>query len=647
MTSAPARKGSPRTKWYILLFILIVAVVAFYVTNDEVAQLEAEQSTADNQTLQNAIPAPGTGTVDESPSDPENFSFAYCEGLLTDTHSDSINWGRANYKNWVRYLDEGYSLDEVTLAVDHFTNSNFAGSFRAKLLRRNTEVSQTILQLEEEVAQQFPEVRDSGFRLAPRIPALPLEGFVDKSPDERGALLQEHGATVDDVAYFLTRDELTEDDLMLLLEHVTDPFALVNYDRLETVSLLNYAIANTRPRIVEALLHAGIRPAEDNYLGSSMEWALSGLNHRGERQERAALIVSMLLPFNAAARFDVQNQRQVTANFPRNAYRFNEDRINAIRQDYGIDLTQIPSRQVPSIASDHRLIQELEAERVAYINAETVAHHLDTDLVACEQLVEAVNEQWQPRQMHQVLNSVIAEYPDAPERIKSELAQIDPSLVDVFRERHEGRQQRFDPVDMPQEIHDFLHQGQIENVIAFYSGKALSDANVNSLMWNIFGWDVSHYEAMRHSGLLKEPLEYFDMQFHGRLLRSEAIQQLEDAGADMRGSDSRQKTVLFYAVKRANTELVTFLEQRGYPFSFDDLGQDPLHAALDTTNFRLSMDVVEELVPTLMEYRPVIDEFHLSRMAVIQLKYPQTYRALVSQYPELEAPPGTELPPVR
>lgn len=648
MTRVPARQGSPHIKWYLLFLALIVAVILFVFSKDKSAPTAPYQPTIDSHSTRNVAPEFPVNAIDSNQSEIEDFSFAHCESLLTDTHRSSMDWGRNNYEQWDRYLEEGHSLDEVTLAVEHFTNPNFAASFRVKQLRLTTDVNQALEQMLELLFQQAPELRGSGVRLLAQIPSAPLDDFAEKNPQERAITLQEHDVTVDDIAYFIVNSELSDDDIILMIDHASDLFTRVSFDRLETISLLDYAVAETRPRLVEALLHAGLRPTADGYLGSTMEWALSRLNYFCcEREKDAANIVLMLLPFDAVARFDVKNEHRITGEFPRNSYRFDDDDINRIRWEYGLDLTRILTRQVPSIDTDHRLIRELEAERAEYLSAGSSVQGLEADLAACEQLVEVVNKQWQPRRLHDVLNSVVDEYPDSPDRIKRELAQIDPSLVDVFRERFEGRQQRFNPVDMPQGIIDSLRQGKIEDVIEFYLAQELSDANVNWLMWNILDWDHSYYEMLKHSGLLREPLEYSDMQVYSGALRAESIQKLENAGANIRSADSRQKTLLFYAVQRADTDLVTFLEQQGYPFSFDELGQDPLHAALAPDNYRLSIEIVEELVPILMQFRPQIDEFHLSRMALIKLKYPQTYQRLVSRYAELEVPPDTELPKVR
>lgn len=642
-----ARKNPTRTKWYLLLLMLTVVVSILYVRSDGTAPTERKTPATANQTTQSFYSEPASNVADEeNQSDPENFSFAYCQTLLSDTSSQRYDWGRENYERWDRYLDEGYSLDEVTLAIAHFTNVNLAINFRIAQLRKDTEQVKQNKALEERILREYPELVDYGFTVAMRVPAEHLENFAEKSQQERENALTEHGAAVEDVAYFMKYSDLPDDEILLMLDHVANPSAMISYQWIDTLSLLDTAVRSYRPRIVEALLSLGLRPTSDSYIGSTMDWAINGLGHCCEYREAAARMVTMLMPLAVVAHFDIDNRQRIQSRLPKLSYRFGEDEIVALRQDYGIDLTQIPTRQIPSIERDHRLIRELEAELAEHLSARTRAQNLETDLATCEQVVEAVNQQWQPRVMHDVLNSVVAAYPDAPDRIKRELALIDPSLVDMFRRRFEGRSQRFSPVDMPDEIVDLLQLGKIEEVIEFYSAADLSDANVNSLMWTILGWDAGYYEALIYSGLLREPLEYFDMQTTS-MLSVDRIERLENAGAEMRSSDSRQKTLLFYAVERGYMDLVTILEQRGYPFSFDELGEDPLHAALDTVNYRLSIENIEELVTTLMQYRPLIDEFHLSRMAVIQLKYPQTYQRLVNQFPALAVPTGTEFPPVR
>ena len=67
--------------------------------------------------------------------------------------------------------------------------------------------------------------------------------------------------------------------------------------------------------------------------------------------------------------------------------------------------------------------------------------------------------------------------------------------------------------------------------------------------------------------------------------------------------------------------------------------------------FRLSIepwqfkpeDAVEK-VDLLMRYQPKIDQFHLRRMGLIKLKYPDVYQQIISAYPQLKVVDDNALP---
>lgn len=626
--------GIGRATWYLLLLAFILGAIIFSIFfGNEKAPLSVEQYS--NKTLPPQLlehqreHTAHAGSESESDTELAVINFAYCSQYLVDTQLNRFNWGKENYSQWDRYLSQGYSLDDVTLAIDYFIGSNFAVRFRVSQLRKNTDLSHLNQQLNNDLPNQLS---DAGFFVNITFPTRSLVKFSEMSTKEKANVLANEQLTADDVAYAMVQPEISDDDILQLLSKVQNPSAVVNYDRLEAISLLDYAVATTRPKVVEELINRGVSPTSDNYLGSTMEWALIGLRPCCEDRDAAIDIIRMLEPLQASARFEVKNKNRIEGSFPRRFYGFKESDIRTFYQDFGVDLTRIPSRQVPRVDPNHPLIQELEAQRSEYLN--------EPDRETCDRLVKTVNEQWQPQKTSKLLSSIEALYPDSPDRITTELAKIDPTLVDIYRSDGFSLER----VDIPEEVEAQLMDGDIERATEYFASQTLTDGGRRWLVRKILLLDMSYYRELRRSHLLSEEIQYSELQLLG--LSKESVSKLEIAGADLRGADKRQKTLLFYAVKSADLELVTFLEKQGYPFSRDHKGQDPLHLALNIRPSPLSVQKAEKLIPILMRYNPVIDNFHLSRMAVIKLRYPQLYQGLISSYPELTIQADTELPQV-
>lgn len=623
---------------YLIIAIVVLAtalVIERWLRHDEnpsgVSESKAPAQTESLQT--NAPPA----EVADNKQAPDTNNFAVCEQYLRDLRDTRHDWFLENRSEWNDFITEGYSIDEITLATDYFGNSNFAAASRAELLRLHTEPSKISQQANELVEQDFPELAASGFRVVPAIPIPALENFKKMTAAEKARVIEAEDIRVDDVAYFILQDEISDEDILMMLPALDEPSSVVTYDGLEAVSLLDYAVEASRVKVFKDLLNRGLQPMADSYLGSTMEWALNSLMQCCEKRDEAVEIVQTLQSMGAKARFDVKTDSQVQGSFPRKSYRFDESDIQSFRQEYGLDLTQTESRQTLEVDTDTSLVQELEAKRQAYVQAQMELSTLPKEIESCESTVNSVNAQWQPQQALKILNEMKALYPDSPDRIKSELAAIDPVLVDVYRSSQESGR-RPEPMDVPREIWDQVANGEIDKVINYFSKQQLSDGNKRWLVWQILGYDFSYYEALSQSQLMVEPIQYSDLRLKG--LSKASVQKLEKAGADLYSADDRDKSLLFYAAGKNDLELLEYMEEQGYPYSFDELGQDPLFLALRRSSSG-------ELISLLMRYNPEINDFHRSRMAVIQLKYPELYEELASSYPELQVRRDTELPRVR
>ncbi|MBV2128083.1 ankyrin repeat domain-containing protein [Arsukibacterium indicum] len=642
-------KNNPVTWIFTVVALVLLALIILWFWPER----EQSETTSDLSSKSDFLQSSDRNGLNNSHSDNidsnsavkiDTSDYAQCQQFTREFRSTSVGWGYENHKEWDRYLLQGYSLDEITLAIEHFANSNFAARFRVEQLRKGTEISLTNQQLNEQLRQQFPELAGSGLSIQRAIPLPALAAFATMTAEEKQQVLSAQPLGVDDVAYFI-HSGLPDDDIMMMLSHISDPAAMVSYERLEATSLLDFAVAASRPVLVKSLLQSGLLPSSDDYLGSSMEWALSRLSYADENAiQNAVEVVKLLKLYGATARFRVKSQAKIEGNFPRNYFQFTEQQILSILQDYQLDLTQIEQRQVFVLPEQHPLITSLEAQRDAFLTKQLSGEY-PVQLIACERTLKSVNAQWQPESAHDVINRIEKLYNGSPELVISKLADIDPLLVDMYRERLDRLARPMTIISFPPEASALLQKGDIKQTIRYFEAQSYSDEVKRWLIPQLLGFNVEYYSEVRQSSLWLDDLQLSDLM----LLRlgAEQVQALEHAGANLRGMDSRNKTLMHYAAEQSDVSLVSFLRSQGYPFSLDDQGQDPLHIVLRSDQLKLSKQKIESLVDVVMDYQPDIDAFHHSRMALIKLKYPQLYQSLIIRHPVLAVTAETPLPQVR
>ncbi len=580
-------------------------------------------------------------------------NYQYCERLIKADFSDGYSWASDQYKSWERYLNQGYTLDEVTLVVEHFLNSNFAAEFRVEQLRLHSDLSNQNQQLNEELQRLLSQEQISGLKLevVRALPAAGLIGYVSLTPSKKVTLLQQVTPSVDDIAYFIGQSEYSDLDIIELLNSVIKPDAIVGYDKFEAISLLDYAVISARVTVVEKLLQLGLKPSEDSYLGSTMEWALRELSRSTtpERRDASAKIVISLNNLGAKARFKTRSQSKVYGMFPRNSFSFNAKEIEALIADYGLDLTLIESRYNLFESKDNLLIDkgnellvQLTHQQAEYLSKRLNIDNLKQQVTSCKLTVDTINRAWQPESSKKILRRVIAKHPQSPHQIELTLAAIEPSLVDCYLITSDSDRRQEQYLSDVDDLFQPLKNGKVLDVIDQFLSLNLTDQNKNWAFFEILMWDLSFYDELINSGLMVDELQYYS--FNSRMLSPKSLDKLAQSGADLNGVDSRGKTLLYYAVHQSNLALLGYMTEKQFPFSLNDQGQDPLHAALDIIHYEFSPDKLVATVDILMGYSPLIDQFHLSRMALLKLKYVDVYRQVTAKYPQLKVQPETTLP---
>ena len=234
-----------------LLMITLALVALFFYLKQEMAQMDARLVTAGQNKPSSASvsQAADDGAKIQTQVDIDTSNFAQCQRTFFQLRQGQQQWIRESVGNFSDYLDEGYSVDEVTVAIDAFRNSNFAAMFRAKQLRRNAEVTKINAMLAEKLEEHMPGAAAKGLSVQRKVPSDLLEGFADLPLAEQQQIADSGEISVDDVAYVIAESELSDDDIILLIDGLPDASATVGYEYLEeALSLLDFAaMATAKP----------------------------------------------------------------------------------------------------------------------------------------------------------------------------------------------------------------------------------------------------------------------------------------------------------------------------------------------------------------------------------------------------------------
>jgi len=576
--------------------------------------------------------------------------YRECSNFEDDFRKSESDWLKNEKPDWASFLVDGYSFDEVTTAVEYFQNSNFAVSFRVEQLRNNSTLVKDSNSLMQRAKSLHPDVfkKSSPFRIAIRVPQRALEKFNALSSSQKTSLLDSHKPTVDDVAYFINDKTYGDDDILLLLSKVEDPSAIVAYGRLDAISLIDYAAKANRVAIVEYLLDIGVNITEDAYLGSTMDWALTSLMSasEGQSQQNAARLVSLIWNNGGRANFIEPLDGGIEGRYPRQFFRFSNENIDLLQQLYGINLRLIEQRNSLNVNKNSQLLSLLRKSREDYLANVLNKDEADDFRLKCKNVVAYLNGIWNPSSIYSVIEANIKQN-ESPQSIKERLAAIDPILVDKYLEQT-LKIHNYSYVSGLDEIYGKVGQSTIFEIIDEVLSLGLSDKENSYVVIQLLGFDSSYFHELKNSGLMTKELSYSDYRRFG-FLNLRNIEPLYESGANLTLIDEYGKTLVYYAAKNRDLALLKYMREENFPYQLSNSGEDPLHSVLKENPqlSRANPFYIYDAVVALMEFNPEIDEFHLSRMALLKYKAPYNYFKIIQQYPKLEPKAEAPLPSIR
>lgn len=637
---------------YTVITMVVIVLLSYFLPSQLHKPLHFESNSATTLTLAEKENRTNNTAVDSSNKITTLDSYQSCETFLANHASEYRVWFRAEYESWGKYLQQGFSLDDVTLAVAYFGNSNFAASFRANYLKSNSGYAHLNKEISENFFQQIATdmadyLKKNAFSVGKQVPSPYLTKFLSLPEAQKRDLIKEQNVTVDDIAYILDDRNVEEADIILLLSKVKTPNAVVGYGYTETISLIDYAAKNARPKVLIELLKKGIKPTHDFYLASTMEWALWALDrfqYDPDKLLHAVEVVKALIPHNAAARFHEHSDTSLKGRFPRHFYEFEESFLNSLLQEHDLDLMLIPVREAADTFKKEKneLAKLLEKQRQQHLVAKFNTMDLEQVVHSCENKIDTIDKKWAAKSMHSLEREYKEKYGE--EHYADHLIQVDPVFIDHFIKQNTNS---FRTVihEEAREVLNEMPRTAIDKALKYTKNIELSESHKNWVMRELLYWDVNNYTKLRSSHLYSRDIPYYSYLRYD--FTNSFITEMLDAGIDLTGEDDRGKTLLFYAVNHGALKLVEQLLELNYPFHLGSAGQDPLHIALYIDRRGFSLDDLPQLVELLMAFQPNIDEFHRQRMAVLRLYYPESYKTISTRFPQLAVKEDQELPKVK
>ena len=640
-----------------ITFGLIAILVYFSVPTKE-QQAQALSDAIGSISNLDPSDTPATATKDRYTT-VDTDDYQQCWRFFYDTHQLSAKWAGALSARWQDFSDEGYSLDDMTLAKEYAYNDRAAAMYRVKKLRELTPYTKDSKELEDEAFNMFPNLKKVVSAISRPVPSPQLSTFLSLTSAQKSQLLMDTEVYVEDVAHFMLKPA-SDQDIIMLLAKLDNPSQVVGEGRLNAISLIDFAAYSARPTVLERLIELGVMPTSDVYLGSTMEWALVALSSSldTEKEARAAQVVTMLQQFDAPARFSERSHGFIQGKFPRKSYIFKQEKIASLINDYGLDLMQISERKPLTVNTNNPLVKRLEAEKSQYLSNIYGEQHHQKIWLPCKQSTKSKDKLWQPKTTSELLTELTTD--NSEFNSNEALAAVHPSLSDLnicfdetaaLRLNRGGSDAYYSRSKREKQAlevaHELFDQNKPQEAIQSLLAITFDPSNRARSMEHILKIGKNHLLDVVNSPLRFEPFEFYNGFLTSSYPTPVFIQQLLDAGMDLNQPDNLGKGLVFYAAASHNARLLEYLYNQRFDFEPTKGGMDPLHVALSNIVKHRIPEHFEATIDQLMKFQPKIDKFHLAQMKVLSIYFANTYQSLTERYPELQINDKIELPNVR
>lgn len=630
---------------FLFLFAILFLYYVFTVTEPEskiekssVKNEQPERNSNKEQFFNKAVALQGEA---------QDLSIYFCEEFNQKVKRNTRKSIQQQLKplQWHSHLEAGYSITEIIAAIDYLGSPNAALNIAIQAKKNASKHAEDNRKLNDYIENVAPDLLvSSPFVFSVKVPQNALAGYTSLSKVERQRILADNSVNVDDVAFFMADDSTTDDMLFELISALDNPNDVVGYSGFSnTASLLDYALFHRSAEIVNLLLDRGASTTQQIYVGGSLDWALARIHYFNVEEDEGKWlnIIKRLIKKNATAQLTEQSYTQVVGGTPTYSYSFNESEIIAFIEKYNVDLTTMKTAPLFSANNHDRLIKDIEDQALEDVKAALNIENLAISQAECNALLTEFQLKWSPKPAKDIIKKARLIVGDNPKPIEDMLKGIDPVLVDEYRKNSLKNIRSIDLIsEKPLHI-DLSKFESMYAAILHFENMPLTDSQKNYVVDRFVSSYPTSYALLLNSSLMEEPIPFRNFEFAG-LLTKAAMQSIADEGLSNKLVDESGKTLLHYVSAIGDIELIKFLYQNNFPFK-TGVGADPLHYALDASNKYFKPELALNKINALMAYKPTIDEYHIHRMALIKLKYPELYQAITSSHTGLEANEGTKV----
>lgn len=640
------------SKLAILAIIISISIAIFLAAPSEEIPENSQPTETLNKDIKKEAIALKIAGVEQSGDLPKSFSA--CKEFNQQYERQLRNWRDHFVEDADKLLEQGYNADQITLVIEHFSNTNFASDWRLNFLKKNARLTQENSNLRNKVESQLGEDLPAYFRIRQKFPQPNLTDYENMNPQARLAAIAESAPRVDDVAVFIRNKQLDDNDLIELIKSVENPSEMVaTPDTRGPIYLLELATQNKKYKLVKYLLERNIKPFEDSYLPNVLEYAIATLSsnfHDPEMLSNNVKLIRELVSMGLTARHHMTDKNTIKPWINSLYYRLNAQEQEYLQINYDLDLLAIAKeKQSDSKADISALILQVNRQKSDYLDQQYGIFTYQTAYENCRDLNQKITKTWGSNSafFSWLTHDLKQKYGANDTAIEAELAKYDPDAIDCHR-KNLLRQTSYQHKQENGELHKAFYSADELRMVdqrTFLSqlqqSFSLSADDKNWIFYqSIYAGNMQDILILQEQGITHNQLNFY--QLNWRRFSANDLALLNDIGFDTTTADKFGKTALYFAAKSFNIELLEYMWQNNYPYSNTDNSQDALHITLASWKSRYTSETALKALKILFRFNPSIDEFHLARMKVIKLRDPNFYEAIIADYPALKA--GEETP---
>lgn len=625
-------------KWILFTVLALIALLLrTLVTTSNVNSTSQETTLIKANDFQIASQLNNTKNKKTTNFEPESYN--QCDKFIKTYQKHKNQIGRNI--NWEKFLADDYHVDDITQAIEHIQNSNFASSWRVEQLRKGSTLNKSNNDIKNHIKDLIPDL-PSFFHFERAVPLPDLEKINDLNYHDAHNLLKRLTLTVDDIAWLITQENIPQ-PLIIEALNKQNLNQIVGYDKIDAISLLDYAVNYNKDSVVEYLLNHGATISNDLYLGSTMEWALKNLmvqfwnQDQNENIVKSINIVKKLIHLGAEARFSVKNEFEIEGDFPRQFYQFKEVEIKKLYEEYQLDLKQISERKTLVVDKQSELIQIITTKISENVTKETSIKNSITTFHNCRKMISKIEDSWKPKPLKHFINQL------SENKIpitKENLQEIDPILATCYlKKENPFRIEAIENSPSTKQIFKALNEKDINKAISIAESKKYSMKQKRWLFYQVLGWDTAYYSELQNSDLHQSEFNYR----YFSSTKIESIKSFVEAGFDLDYIDEQGITLLHFAIQKRNLTLLKYLLSENILLNERNLSDDLLYLFLRNI-IKFTEEARLAFLIELMTLQPQINHHHLHAMSLFKMRNQEQYLEIIDLFPDLVINDKTPLP---